>query len=390
MSLIRSIISTLGHNIVTGGGGGTIPPGNYTPLGKVFTDFTNASKWTVAGSNTWTFIPGTKINVVGGGGGYATYIQLDSYGPTNLKKFRLYAKIKPLTLGYGFCAQILHVRSNYNMQPVVNFQSGTCWWEANNTIGQQKAMAGTFTASTSTVYEYVFDYNEGQYTFTLKDAGTGTVLITDTFFENAGVSGQNCFMWEGFIRLTNLSGGFDITDFYYEAEASIMQNPYAVCVGDSKTGGDAVGGGANVYTDLLATDKAVPVVNMGSSSDSTNNILARIAEIKLFSPQYFTVFMGRNDILQDSRTSAAWQADYQSIVTQLEAIAPVYHILSTPESTGTLTALNSWIQSTYPSARIIDTVTGWNSATMLYSDGIHPNNAGHVFIKNQIKAVLPT
>jgi lysophospholipase L1-like esterase len=180
-----------------------------------------------------------------------------------------------------------------------------------------------------------------------------------------------------------LNGEFDLLAL--SLTSNQYYRPRVMCIGDSKTAGyDAITIPAR-WTNLLIPTFGT-VDNFGGTGDPTALVLAEMSYLLAAAPTNVILNIGRNDLANGVATGT-WQANYQSIVSQLQAAGiNVVHLMPIPETVQDQTALTSFINSTYPSAHKIDVTSAWVNGTDLATDGIHPNPAGHTLIANTILA----
>jgi lysophospholipase L1-like esterase len=159
--------------------------------------------------------------------------------------------------------------------------------------------------------------------------------------------------------------------------------PDILVIGDSKSSGQAA-------TDINLRwanniDSLGTVISNAATADRTVEATQTIDYTKTIKAKYAILAIGRND-LGSGVASGTWQTNYANIVTQLESVGTiVIHLLPIPETTITdQSALNTWINATYPTGLKIDPSVGWNNATMLSSDTVHPNATGYLFIAKKI------
>jgi len=131
--------------------------------------------------------------------------------------------------------------------------------------------------------------------------------------------------------------------------------------------------------------RALGIVDVfGGEGDRSVETVNDIPYILTFKPKYVVLNIGRNDI-GSGVSSATWQANYASIVSQLKAAGcTVIHLLPIPEGGGLdQSALKTYITTTYSGDLMIDPSTGWSSSYNS-TDGVHPNAAGHRYIASLI------
>jgi len=96
--------------------------------------------------------------------------------------------------------------------------------------------------------------------------------------------------------------------------------------------------------------------------------------------------IGRNDLF-DGVATATWEANYQSIVSQLRAAGiNLVHLMPIPEVTQNQAALTSFINATYPTDNKMDVTSAWVNATDLSGDNTHPTPAGETLIATTVIA----
>lgn len=175
---------------------------------------------------------------------------------------------------------------------------------------------------------------------------------------------------------------FDITSITLTSRQ--YASPRVLCIGDSKTARSMAGTSPGWVDLIVPTFRFVDV--FGGPSDRTIEVLLGMTYALQFKPKNLILNIGRND-LAASVPTATWQANYQSIVSQFQAIGTnIIHLLPIPETNTDQSSLKSFIQSTYPTGKMIDVSPTWSNGTDLASDNIHPTAAGHVLIANYVNA----
>lgn len=165
-----------------------------------------------------------------------------------------------------------------------------------------------------------------------------------------------------------------------------LKNADRMAIGNSITHGAFAESRAGRWGELAGME-----INAGSS-DRTTEVLLRIPQIIKLAPKKVFLLIGTND-LGYGYSSGTWQANYSSIVSQLQAAGiTVICCLLLPRNDISVTTFNNWIIANYPS-NYIDTYTPlWSGSgtglknTYDSGDGLHPNAAGDVVLANTIMA----
>lgn len=124
-----------------------------------------------------------------------------------------------------------------------------------------------------------------------------------------------------------------------------------------------------------------PTVNSVGGTDGVNELLAKVPEIIALSPKKVLLLTGRNDLNFGTISLDTIEARYSRAVTQLQAAGiSVYHLNGIYETSVDQTAYSAWINTTY-GANVINTFNPTQQVpNILYSDAIHPNQAGNDLI----------
>jgi lysophospholipase L1-like esterase len=189
----------------------------------------------------------------------------------------------------------------------------------------------------------------------------------------------------GRFRVCVIAGTYDLINLSLISQQMLRQQ--VACFGDSKTAGLSALSDAARWGNLIGPHfSGINVI--GGSGDYTATKLTEMSYLLSLQPRNVILNIGRND-LKYGIASATWQANYASIVSQLQTAGiNVVHLMPIPETQQDQTALTSFINTTYPSANKIDVTSAWVNATDLSADTIHPNPAGHTLIANTITANL--
>jgi lysophospholipase L1-like esterase len=154
-------------------------------------------------------------------------------------------------------------------------------------------------------------------------------------------------------------------------------------LGDSKTVGYAVGNAAitNRFSALAAQSASVPYVNYAGPGDRTVELEQCMPYLlNYIRPSGCVLCIGRND-LNSGVNASIYETNYVLIVSNLLASSiPTHHLLNIPDSYASQAAFASWVEGAFGAAQCTDVSAGWNSATMLSADNVHPSAAGHAYI----------
>jgi len=184
------------------------------------------------------------------------------------------------------------------------------------------------------------------------------------------------------IALWNYKGDYTVTSLHYISTE--YQNISGMLNGDSKSEGYYVDTLANRISNILAVDTGTYFQVSAGSGNVTQDCLNALPETILINPTKCILFIGRNDIA-NSVPLATWQANYGSIVTQLQADGiDVYHQLPLTEAVLDQSALTTYINATYPAGKIISVPVGWSVVTDVAADGVHLTQAGALKVANNI------
>lgn len=185
------------------------------------------------------------------------------------------------------------------------------------------------------------------------------------------------------IVIHEMGGQNDITNVKWTSLQP--RNPWIVLIGDSKTFGYSAEDNGSTWAALMR--KYGSVANYAGDGDRTVEAVQIIDSIVAQGGKYFFVCIGRND-LASSVSSGTWQANLSTIRTKIvNAGGTIIWVLPIPETNiSDQSAINTYINSTFPSDLKVDPSTGWSNATMLSGDGVHPNQYGHRQVFNVIEA----
>lgn len=225
------------------------------------------------------------------------------------------------------------------------------------------------------------------YTATGRNVTDGGASVTATWTESlatgqsvyANATGKFC-VWSfgGTVKITN-----------WRAEAFDLKNNRSLFVGHSIVHGLC---GTNLSTRYAANIDSFYTVS-GGSSDNTTSILAKIQNLIDLNAQRYFLQLATNDVSLGT-PEATYKANYQSIVSQLEAAGKQCIILyEIPRNGEAIAAFNTWLSTEFVGRTIIDVYTPLNNAGNLAAaynsgDNVHPNQAGHDLIISTILSAI--
>jgi lysophospholipase L1-like esterase len=195
------------------------------------------------------------------------------------------------------------------------------------------------------------------------------------------------------IAITCQGGDFTVTNLSVKSFQPTRSD--LLFIGDSKTRGQSVNNFAQSFPLQVSELSGAVVANHSGSGDGTREMLPMLKYLLTsFAPTYVVLNIGRNEI--GSIPSATLFANYTSIVdTLIAANVKVIHILPIPETSAVnQTGLTNYITTTYGPGTggrnhiIVNPADGWNNATMLYTDNIHPTVTGMKHIAFKINEKL--
>lgn len=285
--------------------------------------------------------------------------------------------------GFPVCVQF----SDLSSTPKIDF-----WQQCENTAVTANdfstTTAGALSVSSGDTYRITYSQRGDNITATVFDI-TSNTTASATVRSKMLANGASGFYLPstGTLRFGALDTAVAFKVLRVRVLDAQVQNPFLACVGDSKTVGYAATSTALRYCNLLPFG---PSAVFAGAGDTTAQALTDLASIIAVHPQNVLLAIGSNDI-RSGVSSATWQANYSSIVSQLKAAGiRVVHLLPIPENTGAggvdQSALKSYIQTTFSGDTQIDPSSGWDTSTMNASDGVHPSLAGHAYIAQVITA----
>lgn len=205
-------------------------------------------------------------------------------------------------------------------------------------------------------------------------------------------------------RANNRIYGIGINDIgvkmtKYEVHNMMPDRADLVCVGDSITVSRVATSYRRGWAKSLCDWYGPGAVIIGGGSNTCEDILNVINDIKELRPKVVVLAIGTNDCNLNKPNR---EAEYQNIVAQLESVGIEVVLSNVIPADGVDTArwgrindFNSWIQSTYGSTnKIVDqfsslvngTNDDWNPEYR--GDELHPNDLGHEIMFNNAKRAI--
>lgn len=210
-----------------------------------------------------------------------------------------------------------------------------------------------------------------------------TRLIPSTLSGSSSRMGfASIFLREGHYRLMNYTISIP-TDFDY------------VFIGNSVTWGHSVDSIKKAFVNLLRTKTSAKINNTSKSAGCIYDYLSVRDNLNFRNKTVFLSGIMSVDPVP-GRTDAQIKADYQTLVTRLKVKGnKIIHLDAIYRAAflgsggwPQIEALNRWLDTAYGGIDTIVHFTGFDNS-YLYSDLIHPNNAGHQKALEQVVAKLP-
>lgn len=193
-------------------------------------------------------------------------------------------------------------------------------------------------------------------------------------------------------------GAGSMTVTLLKVDVQSKKNVRALFVGDSITQADltvtGVTQGSLRYAARVFNGSSYEYEVCASAGFTVGMFQSLSTDMRKYNAEFAFMMIGGNDV-QGGIPSGTYQSNYQNLRDQLTSTgAIIVHLLNTPRDATDMTALNSWISSTFTMDKVIDTFTplkgsGTDLAAAYDLDGIHPNTAGQQLIADTINAAMP-
>jgi len=375
--------------------------GNPSPsiIGTVFEDDFTEANWTEAGASTaWTYNAGS-IDTVGTSGALTSFARYNQW-TFQTERFTITGRVtvNSSTASDKFLA--IGIAGVSTFSQLTNFQCAL-WAESGANKGKteiyyygtmvEDSGVSRLSYSVGDVIEYEIDFLDDVITFSARNitvpAGTQTIThtIVDSFIFPPADPDQSNLPNINQLAIYNYYGDYTITQIKFEDNQ--YKNNWLTVVGDSKSEGYYCEVLENRFTNLLGWRTGQICQVAAGSGNVTQDILNALPEILLQSPQYVIINLGSND-LRNSVLQVNWEANYASITSQLESAGiEVWHMRPTPETVLNLTALDTYINTTY--TNVIDVPSTWNNTVDLNGDGVHLTVSGNYKLFQDILTYTP-
>lgn len=212
-------------------------------------------------------------------------------------------------------------------------------------------------------------------TYTARNVATGAQIVLTT------TAGTNC----GRFGIANIGSSVDIMEITYTAD--IPKHPKQVFFVDSK-GCGTPGDNYISWIDRLTPSRGIAI--FGGPADRTVELMQAAADFPSVGITDAIMAIGRNDTASGVSASVT-QANILALRAPLVAQgAAITHVI-VPETTQNQSVMSAWVPSALPNDQIVD-LSGYNIATMEYSDLVHSNAVGQTFVARQAekKISLPS
>lgn len=176
-----------------------------------------------------------------------------------------------------------------------------------------------------------------------------------------------------------------------------VQSPSVYFLGDSITQSSGATTYSNGYAQRIIAALGGSGLVSAHSGNTSSNIVSRIEkEIRQFMPQHVVVLIGTNDTV-----TATWQSNIDLIVERIQAIGATPWLGAVPPEASDANpelVMNPYLRTNYPSMVLSfdyalttgGTGLGADLDASLKYDSLHPNDAGHLALKNQAMTDAPS
>lgn len=381
---------------VGSGGGSSVGIQASTFLGTLYNsnswastaDFTTTGSTVTVTSNKLVFTGGTAKTISTTVGTSNTtlpnYTRITSYGGTMLERYKFVAKIKVnaipsgTTGGFAIGTYGINTVSVANLFGYFNMTTGAGTGTVSILMGTSNhTLAISPTALTFSQNDYIL--------LTLERYLDRVIITAENLTTGAQVSATYQMDFNSTNYLAPNTSNFAVANMGGTGNSFIvdslnitskeLKNAPLMLVGDSKLAGYRIPFAYRVGS-ILNRSFIEGTITSSGQSDRTSDVLNHINEIISLAPRQVVLSIGRNDV-NGGVSSATWQANIASIVSQLETAGIVVRLLDgLYETTTSQTSYQSYIASTYPS-KYIPTLNATSYTAFQNDDAIHPTYIGH-------------
>lgn len=353
--------------------------GGLSPLGVIYnkSSFADLTDFTVNGVVTPT-VSGNTINFTGGTDVYTNTIDLTS-PYTMLENWTMTVQAKITSgaktgfyIGSRAQSSAPHALFGYFSLDKIGIAAGS-------TVTLRGSEASLVT-SVNDVIELVLTKSHYDITLTGRNVTTGGATSSTTYtFVTTSAASEPLTPNTGRFCIGTRSSTFSVLSYY--VYSSVPIGARIAIVGDSIVEGYGASTYDTAFARLTATTYPTTIIHAGEN-DRTSAVLLRIPQLIQLNPQYVILSIGVNDLVNGISVSTI-MTNVASIVSQLQAVnITVYHLLNYSTVSNIASYRDSLLQ-TYPGKTIDPNLY---TAGNYIADNIHPNDTGHLAIKDSIVA----
>lgn len=353
-----------------------------TPLrGSIYNKSTWANTTDFTTNGATVSIVSNKIRFTGGANTYTQLLSLN--GNTALEYWKVTAEISVdeiTTTSFGFGIGVSSTNT-IAAQKVSNIGRVAYTTATNGTIGignqtnTTYADIATKTTTSVSANDHVLltlERIQNNLTVTVRNLTTSSAE-TSISYSYQFITGAPILHNTGLFSIWSVGGQFTLQSLTISSDEQVGTD--LLIIGDSKSIGYYASDWNNRFGSLLKDYYRVAVHAGGS--DKTTEVLQAMTEIISLSPKKVLMCIGSNDI-RFGLTEGQFETNYASISSQLiTAGVDVYYALPFFETAEDQSTQKTYIQTTYPTGKVIDTYTATNILGGLAADGTHPNTLGH-------------
>lgn len=352
-------------------------PYGYIYNSNVFYDTSDFRNTT----NTTTSIDTSRHLIIGSSGSDSMGNVIRMVNPTLLENFSISATFKILTtgrgIGFGLSGQnsLAQIGLNGFVQ-TTGANSGKAQLATSSTANSwvTQSIGSAISLSAGDTVTILLSRVDSIVTLSVTK-GASTSISTFTYtLTDVSVLLPNTAYW----GVWCMGGSYAVHSL--QIQTSTVKNATLMCVGDSKTAGYFATYFAYRFANILNNVYGNVVCN-GGGSDRTDNVIARLTEIKSLHPERVLLNIGSND-KRSGVPYSQWAANYDYIVNNLvNGGIKVFHLLQINEPVLNFDDYNRHIILTYPSSQIVYPGIVQQSPIL---GGFHPDSTGNRQIADSV------